>query len=153
VEISERYRLPVTDGLKSHIVNLKNGNGELTWRALRDELPGWKWSHALLADIASGKVFSTSLAVYEVLGIIPPRLIIAGPGSIIVGSGQGLLSPDQAAVYIVMPPEEWERHSIKCEACGKTATRWNPAQKYCGPDCRRKEHNRRERERRASTRI
>ena len=128
MEISERYRLPVTDALKNHISNLRNGQ---TWRALRDELPGWKWSHALLADIAAGKVFSTSLAVYEVLGIMPPRLIIASPGSIIVGSGQGLLSPDQPVVYIAMPPDEWKRHSIHCAVCGAPCPRWSSTQKYC----------------------
>lgn len=146
MEISERYRVPVTDALKSHITNLRNGQ---TWRALRDELPGWKWSHSLLADIASGKVFSTSLAVYEVLGIMPPTLIIAAPGSIIVGSGPGLLSPDQPVVYIAIPPEEWERHSMKCEACGKTTTRWNPAQKYCNAECRQRAKQERARERKA----
>jgi hypothetical protein len=110
MENLERYRVPVTDTLKSHIVNLRNGQ---TWRALRDELPGWKWSHSLLADIASGKVGSTSLAVYEALGIMSPMVIIAGAGSIIVGSGQGLLSPDQPIVYIAIPPEEWKRHSTR----------------------------------------
>lgn len=129
MEISERYRVPVTDTLRSHIANLRNGQ---TWRALRDDIgPRWKWSHALLADIASGKVASTSLAVYEALGIMSPMVIIAGPGSIIVGSGQGLLSPDQAVVYVAMPPEEWQRHSIKCVECGAACARWSASQKYC----------------------
>lgn len=131
MEISERYRIPVTDALRSHIANLKNGNGALTWRALRDGLPGWKWSHALLADIAAGRVFSTSLAVYEVLGIMPPLLIIAGPGSIVIGSGQGLLSPDQPVVYIAIPPDEWQRHSMECEVCHLTTPRWSSTQKFC----------------------
>ena len=138
MENDTKYRVPVTDALKGHIVNLRNGNGATTWRALRDELPGWKWSHALLADIASGKVGSTSLAVYEALGIMPPRLIIAGPGSIIVGSGQGLLGENQPVVFIIIPPDEWERHSMTCAACGSTTTRWNPAQKYCNAECRQR---------------
>lgn len=128
MENLERYRVPVTDALRGHISNLRNGQ---TWRALRDELTGWKWSHSLLADIASGKVISTSLAVYEALGVISPFTIIAGPGSIIVGSGQGLLSENQAVVFIVIPPEEWKRHSIECAVCGETCPRWSSTQRYC----------------------
>jgi len=128
------YRVPVTDALRGHIVNLRNGQ---TWRALRDELPGWKWSHSLLADIVSGKVASTSLAVYEALGVMPPFLIIAAPGSIIVGTGQGLLCPDQPVVYIAIPPDEWQRHSMLCAACGSITTRWHPAQRYCNAECRK----------------
>jgi len=128
VENPERYRVPVTDALRGHISNLRNGQ---TWRALRDELTGWEWSHALLADIASGKVASTSLAVYQALGVMPPSVIVAGPGSIIVGSGQGLLSTDQPVVFIIIPPEEWKRHSMECEVCHASCPRWSSTQKYC----------------------
>lgn len=130
MEISERYRIPVTDTLRNHIANLRNQNGNATWRALRDNIPGWKWSHGLLADIASGRVFSTSLAVYKVLGIIPPLFVFAGPGSSIFGR-VGLLSMDQVTVFLVMPPEEWQRHSMKCSVCGASCPRWSASQKYC----------------------
>lgn len=130
MENLERYRVPVTEALRGHISNLRNGNGELTWRALRDELPGWKWSHSLLADIASGKVASTSLAVYEALGIIHPLFVIAGAGSTIFGD-VGLLDVNQISVILVIPPEEWKRHSIECAVCHEPCPRWSSTQRYC----------------------
>lgn len=66
---------------------------------------------------------------------IKPVIIKAHPGSFIFGE-VGLLSMAQVAVFLVMPPEEWQRHSMKCEACGLTTTRWHPAQKYCNTECR-----------------
>jgi hypothetical protein len=42
-----------------------------------------------------------------------------------------LLAMGQIAVVLIIPPEEWQRHSIECAECGVTCPRWSPTQKYC----------------------
>lgn len=53
------------------------------------------------------------------------------PDSTIFGRGKGLLDMGQVVAILVMPPEEWKRHSIKCDACGIDTPRWSSTQKYC----------------------
>lgn len=138
-DLDTQIRVPVTPELRERIWNLKKENGDLTWRALQETISGWIWSYATLSDLAHGRQGLTNVAIYKVLDLTPPAFsIIAGPGSIIVGSGQGLLSENQAVVFIVVPPEEWKLHSMTCEACGKATTRWHPAQRYCNVECRQR---------------
>lgn len=128
---SNSYRVPVTSELKERIWNLKKQNGDVTWRALQKAIAGWKWSFATLADLAHGRQSTTNLAIYETLGLSPPLVVIeAQPGSIIFGE-VGLLSAGQVVAIVIMPPEEWKRHSITCAVCGTTCPRWSSTQKYC----------------------
>lgn len=131
-DLATQIRVPVTLELRERIWNLKKQNGDLTWRALQETISGWIWSYATLSDLAHGRQGLTNVAIYEALDLTPPAFsIIAGPGSIIVGNGQGLLSENQAVVFIVIPPEEWKRHSMRCEVCGTACPRWSSTQKYC----------------------
>ena len=61
---------------------------------------------------------------------IEPVIIEAHPGSIVFGE-VGLLSIGQVVAVLVMPPDEWQRHSIKCAECGVLCPRWSATQKYC----------------------
>ena len=124
-------RVPVIPELRNHIENLKNQNGGISWRTLQGKIPGWRWSFGMLADLVNGRQESTNPAVYEILGLNPPTIIIQVPeGSSIFGQ-VGLLDLNQVSVILVMPPDEWQRHSIKCAECGVLCPRWSSTQKYC----------------------
>ena len=131
-DLATQIRVPVTPELRERIWDLKKQNGDLTWRALQETISGWIWSYATLSDLAHGRQGLTNVAIYQALNIMPPAFtIVAGSGSIIVGSGQGLLSENQAVVFIIIPPDEWKRHSIHCAVCGAPCPRWSSTQKYC----------------------
>lgn len=122
-----QIRISVTAELRNHIRYLKNGS---SWRALKDEIPGWRWSYAMLADLANGRQKLTNLAVYEVLGLSLPTTVL------------------------IMLPEEWKRHSMKCSVCGASCPRWSASQKYCPAHSWQTPEGRRwQRERRAEARI
>lgn len=63
---------------------------------------------------------------------IKPLVIQAWPGSQMFGASEdGLVNINRVVAIVVMPPEEWERHSMKCDVCGATCPRWSSTQKYC----------------------
>lgn len=62
---------------------------------------------------------------------IEPVVIQVHPGSTIFGKGKGLLGMGQVVAILVMPPEEWQRHSMECSVCGEACPRWSSTQKYC----------------------
>lgn len=63
---------------------------------------------------------------------IKPLVIQAWPGSQMFGASEaGLVNINRVVAIVVMPPEEWKRHSMKCEVCHEPTPRWSASQKYC----------------------
>lgn len=63
---------------------------------------------------------------------IKPLVIQAWPGSQMFGASEdGLVNINRVVAIVIMPPEEWKRHSITCTVCGTTCPRWSSTQKYC----------------------
>ena len=58
-------------------------------------------------------------------------IIEVPPGSPVFGATGALLDLGQVVAILVMLPQEWERHSITCAACGERTPRWSPNQRYC----------------------
>lgn len=42
-----------------------------------------------------------------------------------------LLAMGQIVAILVIPPDEWKRHSMRCEVCKEACPRWSSTQKYC----------------------
>ena len=61
---------------------------------------------------------------------VEPVVIEAPPGTPLFGD-VGLLKTGKVIAILILPPEEWERHSITCAVCGKRTPRWSPSQRYC----------------------
>jgi hypothetical protein len=63
---------------------------------------------------------------------IKPLVIQAWPGSQMFGASEdGLVNINRVVAIVIMPPEEWKRHSMECAVCHEPCPRWSSTQKYC----------------------
>lgn len=111
--------------------------GKLSEIAGRNRPWTWRFLNSLLNG---NKGFSVSPQMERALHILAGqnghsgeiKLVVfeAHPDSEIFDPAR-LLTMGEIVAIVIMPPEEWQRHSIKCAVCHEPCPRWSSTQKYC----------------------